>query len=363
VDQAVEMDPRAVIRMNPSEAQAGAGGQARFTFAVIKGQGVAYSVESAVSSWCRLLLPASHVGRGELVVDVPGDAGPGRYALRLVATASGQEIAAANVMLHVGGQRRRGGEPCLRVLPRPKFDLQPDGTVVVTLQVVNCGNVDATFVLRAHHEHGWSFAIDEPELIVGVQQGPITVKVTLRPPAGQGVDQGDRITVEVNAGAGWQRVRGRVPRRLWPWAAAAAVVVAVGVAAAVLASQDESDDNVAVTDDEPVADGTTIPPTTEETTEPAPEPDDPEIQSLTVDASQGCEITVAWDATGDPGGRLELIRADGKVINDSLPVESGSEVDSLSESSGEFTYELVAYDSEDQPTDSESASDTGTCIQ
>src|SRR5918995_2341420 len=101
VDQAVEMDPHAVITMSPTEAQAAAGGQVRFTFAVIERSGVAYSVESAVSSWSRLLLPAVHVGRGELVVDVPDDAGPGRYALRLVATASGKEIAAANVMLRI----------------------------------------------------------------------------------------------------------------------------------------------------------------------------------------------------------------------------------------------------------------------
>src|SRR5262245_47069237 len=123
-----EMDPRAVIAMSPSEAQASAGGQARFGFAVIERQAVAYSVESAIGSWCRLLLPAGGVGRGELVVDVPDDAGPGRYALRLVANASGEEVAAANVMLRVAGEARPGGEPCLRVLPRPKFDLQPDGT-------------------------------------------------------------------------------------------------------------------------------------------------------------------------------------------------------------------------------------------
>lgn len=127
-----------------------------------------------MGSWCRLLLPASDFGRGELVVDVPDDAGSGRYALRLVATASGQEIAAANVMLRIAGEPRPGGEPCLKVLPRPKFDLQPDGTVVVTLQVVNCGNVDATLVLRARHEDGWSFSVDEPELVIGVQEGPVT---------------------------------------------------------------------------------------------------------------------------------------------------------------------------------------------
>jgi hypothetical protein len=373
------MDPRAVIRMNPSEAQAAAGGQARFSFAVIERHAVAYSVESAVGSWCRLLLPAGDVGRGELVVDVPDDAGPGRYALRLVATASGEEIAATNVMLRVAGERRLRGEPCLKVFPRPKFNLQPDGTVVVTLQVVNCGNVDATLVLRARHKDGWSFSIDEPELIVGVQKGPITVKVTLRPPAGHGVDHGDEITVEVNTGTGWKPRRGRVQRRLWPWVAAAAVVaVALGATAAVLASQDESDDNVAVTDDgttvPPPADGTTVPPDSDGTTVPPPEP--VQIQSLTV-AAGACNITVEWDATGD--GTLELTRrviasggttiegGEGEVIRDFLPVESGSVEENAADLFAddvpyEVAYDLVAYDSEHQPTGvSQSASDGGCC--
>jgi hypothetical protein len=355
------MDPRAVIRMNTSEAQAAAGGQARFTFAVIEREAVAYSVESAVSSWCRLLLPAGHVGRGELVVDVPDDAGPGRYALRLVATAAGQEIAAANVMLRIAGERPVGGEPCLRVLPRPKFNLQPDGTVVVTLQVVNCGNVDVNLVLQAHHENGWSFSVDEPQLIVGVQEGPITVKVTLRPPARHGVDHGDEITVEVNAGTGWQPVRGRVPRRIWPWvaAAAAALVVAGGVTAAVLASQDESDDNVAATDG-PTTGGTTVPQTTEGT-EPTPEP--PQIDSFSVDA-EGCDITATWEVSGDFDGSLKLTRDDGTVVAESLPWESGSTVDSLfGEGTYDFTYDLVAVDSEgNETTTRASESDGSSCV-
>jgi hypothetical protein len=356
------MDPRAVITMSPTEAQAAAGGQARFTFAVIERRGVAYAVASAVSSWCRLLLPVGQVGRGELVVDVPDDAGPGRYLLRLVATASGQEIAAANVMLRIAGDRRPGGELCLKVLPRPKFDLQPDGSIVVSLQVVNCGNVDATLVLRAHHEDGWSFSIDEPQLIVGVQNGPITVKVTLRP-AGHGVDHGDEITVEVNAGTGWQPVRGRVPRRLWPWAAAAAaVVVAVGVAAAALASQDESDDNVAVTDDELVADGTTVPPTT--ATEPATEP--VQIESFSVvdgpidSETNLCPITARWSATGDSNGRLELYR-DGELV-ETLRVGNDAQTDGVRSGSFAFVYELKAFDAAGTQTDSERSEITFDCI-
>jgi hypothetical protein len=356
--------------MTPSEAQAAAGSQARFTFPVIERSGLAYSVESAVSSWCRLLLPAGEVGSGELLVDVPSDAGPGRYALRLVATASGQEVAAANVTLRIGADRPLGGEPCLEILPRPTFKLLPDGSVVATLQLVNCGNVDVNLVVHAHHEDGWSFSVDEPQLIVGVQQGPITVTVTLEPPARHGVDHGDRITVEVNAGNGWQRVRGRVPRRLWPWAAAAAAAVVVGVGAtgAVLASQNESPDNETVvgdgpTDDEAATDATTVPPPPEDTTEPVTEP--VEIESLTVDTFS-CDITVAWDATGNPDGRLELVRGDGEVIDDSLPVESGSvseyAYDLFGEGNYDIAYELVAYDSDDQETDQESASGSDSCV-
>ena len=346
--------------MTPTEAQVAAGGQARFSFAVIERRGVAYSVESAVGSWCRLLLPASDFGRGELVVDVPDDAGSDRYALRLVATASGQEIAAANVMLRIAGEPRPGGEPCLKVLPRPKFDLQPDGTVVVTLQVVNCGNVDATLVLRARHEDGWSFSVDEPELVIGVQEGPVTVKVTLRPPADHGVDQGDQITVEVNVGTGWQPVRGRVPaqRRLWPWvaAAAAAHVVAAGVAAAVLASQDESDDSVAVASDETTEETTDE--TTEETTAPVPEP--VQIASFNVDnADDACTITIEWDATGDPDGRLELYR-DGELV-ETLPVGADSRTENTSSGPYARAYELKALDADGNQTDEANSDVTGDC--
>jgi hypothetical protein len=347
--------------MTPSEARAAAGGQARFTFAVIEGKTVAYSVESAVSSWSRLLLPAGHVGRGELVVDVPDDAGPGRYLLRLVATASGEEVAAANVMLRVAGARS-GGKPCLNVLPRPKFDLQPDGTVVVTLQVVNCGNVDATLVLRARHADGWSFSVDEPELVIGVQEGPVTVKVTLRPPAGHGVDHGDEITVEVNVGDGWQPVRGRLQRRLWPWvaAAAAALFVAAGVAAAVVASQDESDDSVAVETDETTEETTdeTTEETTEETTAPVPEP--VQIASFDVDnADDPCTITIEWDATGDPDGRLELYR-DGELV-EALPVGADSRTENTSSGPYARAYELKALDADGNQTDEANSDVTGDC--
>jgi hypothetical protein len=355
------MDPHAVIGMTPTEAQAAAGGQARFSFAVIERGAVTYSVESAVSSWCRLLLPAGGVGRGELVVDVPGDAGPGRYGLRLVATASGQEVAAANAMLRIAGERA-GGEPCLRVLPQPKFDLQPDGTVVVTLQVVNCGNVDATLVLRARHEDGWSFSVDEPELVIGVQEGPVTVKVTLRPPAGHGVDHGDEVTVEVNVGTGWQLVRGRVPRRLWLWvaAAAAALVVAAGIAAAVLASQDDSDDSVAVgteeTTEETLEETTEEPP--EETTAPLPEP--VQIASFSVDnADDPCTITIEWDATGGTDGRLELSR-DGE-LSETLPVGADSRTENTSSGPYARAYELKAFDADGNQTDGADSDVTGDC--
>jgi hypothetical protein len=359
VDQAVEMDPPAVLSISPSEAQVGAGGQARFSFAVIERQDVAYSVESAVSAWCRLLLPAGGVGRGELVVDVSGDAGPGRYAMRLVATASGQEIAAANVMLRIAGEAP-GGEPCLRVLPRPNFDLQPDGTVVVSLQVVNCGNVDATLVLQARHEDGWSFSVDEPELVIGVQEGPVSVKVTLRPPTGCGVDQGDQITVEVNVGSGWQPVHGRIQarRRLWPWVAgaAAALIAAAGVVAAVLASQDGSDDSGAVATEETTEETTED--TTEDTSGPVPEP--VQIASFNVDNSDDpCTIAIDWDATGDPDGRLELYR-DGE-LRESLPVGADSRTENTSSGPYDRAYELKAFDAEGNQTDQANSDVTGDC--
>jgi hypothetical protein len=86
---------------------------------------------------------------------------------------------------------------------------------------------------------------------------------------------------------------------------------------------------------------------------------------LTVDTFS-CDITVAWDATGNPDGRLELVRGDGEVIDDSLPVESGSvseyAYDLFGEGNYDIAYELVAYDSDDQETDQESASGSDSCV-
>jgi hypothetical protein len=240
------MDPQAELRVNPTEADVSAGHQARFTFATLPHDAVAYSMlaEAEVSAWCRVLVPVGGRGLGEVVVDVPGDARTGRYSLRLVATAAGQTIAAADFGLSVRGERRGVIERCLRVLGAPKFSLQPDGSVQVTLQVVNCGGVDATLVVQARHRDGWSFVVEDPHLVIGAHRGPVTVKVTLRPPVGRKVDRGDQITVEVDTGTGWQPVPGRVPRPAWPWVVAAVIaglLLAVGVAAA---SVDDSGDDV-----------------------------------------------------------------------------------------------------------------------
>jgi hypothetical protein len=237
------MEPHAVITINPSEAEAAAGAQVRFTFAVIQDDAAAYSVESAdvaVLSWCRVLLPAVRSGRGELVVDVPADTRPGRYHLRLVATARGREIASGGVTLRIAG------EGCLRIVSVPKFSLEAGGTLLVTLRVVNCGIIDGNLLLRAHHEDGWSFSVDAPELVIGVGKGPVTVQVTLRPPIGRRVDRGDRVTLEVETGTGWQALAGRVHRPPWSWVAAAAVPLVV-VAAAGAVWWPESDDDDAVT--------------------------------------------------------------------------------------------------------------------
>lgn len=235
------MEPRAGITIDPSEAEAAAGAQVRFTFPVNQGDAAAYSVESpdvAVRSWCRVLLPAGRSGRGELVVDVPADTGPGRYHLRLVATAWGRTIASGAVTLRIGG------EGCLRIASVPKFSLEPDGTLLATLRVVNCGIIDGHLSLRAHHEDGWSFSVDAPELVIGVGKGPVTVQITLRPPLGRSVGRGDRVTVEVETGTGWQSLSGRVGRPPWSWVAAAAVplVVVAAAAAGALPSSDDDDE-------------------------------------------------------------------------------------------------------------------------
>jgi HYDIN/CFA65/VesB-like, Ig-like domain len=216
-----------VIRMNPADAEARPGQTARVHFVRVGGPGIAYHVhgpEARVSSWCSVLVPVAHTRSGQLVIDVPADARPGRYLLRLSATSSGAVIAAGDVTLRV---RER---TCLRLTAKPKLTPQPDGTLVMTLRVVNCGGVDVKLVLRARHEHGWSFTVDEPELVIGNDGGPVTVKVTLRAPVGREVQGGDRVEVEVKAGDRTLSLPARLPRAHWPWlGGAAAVLLAAGL--------------------------------------------------------------------------------------------------------------------------------------
>jgi hypothetical protein len=53
---------------------------------IVEDETVTYRVQCAdvaMGSWCRVLLPAARAGIGGLVIDVPVDARPGRYPLRL----------------------------------------------------------------------------------------------------------------------------------------------------------------------------------------------------------------------------------------------------------------------------------------
>jgi hypothetical protein len=254
------MDPYSAVHVNPTEVAAARGQQARFQFMTIDGGTVAYKVQCAdeyVGSWCRFVLPAAESGPGELLIDVPADARRGRYSLRVVAMAGSRRIVAADVTLRVEDDR------CLRIVSLPKVSLQPDGTVLVSVPVLNCGMVDMNLQLQARHEDGWSFTVDSSELIIGVGKGPVGVKVTLRPPEGERVRRGDRITVEVDTGTGWPSFAVRVPPRLvWPWVAAAAVVAAA-TAGALVALWPDNDDVVEGPDDgipngEPAGDGTSV---------------------------------------------------------------------------------------------------------
>jgi hypothetical protein len=88
----------------------------------------------------------------------------------------------------------------------------------------------------------------------------------------------------------------------------------------------------------------------------------PEVDVLwvTVDTF-GCDITVAWDATGE--GTLELLR-DGVSIADSLPVGPDSRPDNalnFGEGNYEVTYEVVGKDSAGRE-DKEFANGADVCI-
>jgi hypothetical protein len=247
------VDPLPAIEVRPSGIAAAPGQQVRLEIEFAGGRSVTYQVRSddaEVAGWCYVLVPESGHGPGagapgELVIDVPAEARPARYRLRLVATRQGRSVAAADVVLRVEGQR------CLKLVALPKFELQADGTVVATLRVVNCGGLDVTLVVRARHENGWSFTVDDPELVIGVGEDPVTVKVKLRPPADGTAERGDRITVEVDTGGGWQSFPGRVlrPLRTPLIVAAVAVVAVVAAASGVVASLGEPEGGGVATGD------------------------------------------------------------------------------------------------------------------
>jgi hypothetical protein len=240
------VDPLPVIEVRPPRITAAPGQQVRLEIEFAGDRSVTYQVgsdDADVAGWCYVLVPESGHGPsagapGELLIDVPAEARPARYRLRLVATRQGRSVAAADVILRVEGDR------CLKIVALPKFELQADGTVVATLRVVNCGGLDVTLVVRARHESGWSFTVDDPELVIGVGEDPVTVKVTLRPPADATVERGDRITLEVETGGDWQPYPGRVlqPLRTPLIVAAVAVIVVAAAASGVSALLGEPDD-------------------------------------------------------------------------------------------------------------------------
>lgn len=347
-----------VISVHPTSTDVAPGQVVRFEFMTLGDERVRYRVQCAdesTESWCRLLLPAALVGPGELVVDVPAGARPGRYDMRLVAVAGRRTIAAADITLRISGER------CLKVVARPKITLQGDGTVVVSLRVLNCGIVDTNLVLRAHHEDRWTFDVDEPELIIGVGKGPLTVKVTLRPPAGKGVGKGDEVTVDVDTGTGWRRHHGHVQQPHGHWTVAAAIAAAaVAIAAGAAVAWPGESDSVPTTAVPTNGPGPTDTESTDSTNTTQAQTDPVVIDSLDVDYTS-CASAAEWTASGDPDGHLEL-SLNGEAIDEEFSVGPGSYETPFMRSESAI-YELVAYDSDDVETDRMSDSDQGTCVE
>jgi hypothetical protein len=135
--------------------------------------------------------------QGHLEIRVPkgGRLQPGTYHLSLQAIPNdSSEPAVAEAVLVVEAKR------CVFLPSVPKFDLQPDGSVIATLSLGNCGNIDCKASIQIRHKEGWKFEIDSPELTVKSGIKGVNAKLTLRPPSGKSARPGDEVTLDIS----WQ---------------------------------------------------------------------------------------------------------------------------------------------------------------
>lgn len=237
------------------EGRLSPGGAVRFPFALHNESSTTlrctYEIEADEDrfepAWCRLQGPGTldggEVRNGELEIQVPDEPDVvGIYHLRVTARAEGAyDLAMAGCVLVVESA------PCARFSAAPKLRLNTDGTVTATIAMLNCGEFDLDVTVDLDYRDLWKFRSDGSEVTLRAQFGPVEVKRTFSPPAGEEPSEGDEITVEIK----WQQqvlastsqpltrqgvIEGR--RARWLWVAAGALMVTALGGLAVFAVDD-----------------------------------------------------------------------------------------------------------------------------
>lgn len=162
------------------------------------------------------VLEAGQQRAGTLELRVPkgGRMQPGTYPLSLRAVSKGSaEPSVAGAVLVIEART------CVFLPSIPKFELQADGSVLATISLGNCGNVNCQGSIQIRHKDGWHFSLDSPEVTINSGIKGVDAKLTLRPPRGKSAQPGDEVTLDIS----WQGqtllvepLKGRIKAKFGP---------------------------------------------------------------------------------------------------------------------------------------------------
>ena len=141
------------------------------------------------------VLRVRQVAHSWLELEVPGQGTPaGEYRIWLTAIPDEGSASTAVCVLVVESRSR------IKILGLPRVRLNPDGSITVSLSIVDDGDSGLDFSVEVRHRDGWAFEIGQPQLHLGTHVGPFQVDVTVHPPAGKSAQPGDEVTVDLGYG-------------------------------------------------------------------------------------------------------------------------------------------------------------------
>lgn len=133
--------------------------------------------------------------RATIGVTLAPSASPSQHPpvhVRLTVAPRGGQAAAAQTIVRFGDDDR-----CAAFATPPRVTVTPDGSVTASVELVNCGPLTISLMLRARREDGVALTIDRPEITLTAGDDPISVTITLRRSDGRPVDAHDVIDLDL----------------------------------------------------------------------------------------------------------------------------------------------------------------------